>query len=248
MSEPDVSKLILTEDLDNIYRIGAPLWSELGNSRIFLTGGTGFFGCWLLRSLMHAIRHHGINIDVTILSRDPDAFRMVEPELGRCSEFHFLKGGIANFAFPEGDFDYVIHGAADSSNWVLKNDPVRMCKSIINGMQRVLDFACSLWVHGCCFSAPGQAIVGNPPRVVQSLKNGQVMLLICWISTRLIQRLSGPVRCCALYIVTKKILTSLLRVVFPLSAQACPWTRITRSEISSAMCWLEEKSLSEGVV
>ena len=85
MSEPDASQMILTEDLDNIYRIAEPLWSDLDNSRIFLTGGTGFFGCWLLRSLMHAIRHYGINIDVTILSRDPDAFRMVEPELGRCS-------------------------------------------------------------------------------------------------------------------------------------------------------------------
>ena len=163
MSESDVSKLILTEDLDNIYRIGAPLWSELGNSRIFLTGGTGFFGCWLLRSLMHAIRHHGINIDVTILSRDPDAFQMVEPELGQCSKFHFLKGDIANFAFPEGDFDYVIHGAADSSNWVLRNDPIRMCKSIINGVQRVLDFACSASSPRVLFLSSGASYGGEPP-------------------------------------------------------------------------------------
>jgi len=177
MSESDVSRLILTEDLDNIYRIGAPLWSELGNSRIFLTGGTGCFGCWLLaagcwllaaggwllRSLMHAIRHHGINIDVTILSRNPDAFRMVEPELGQCSEFHFLKGDIANFAFPEGDFDYVIHGATDSSNWVLRNDPIRMCKSIINGVQRVLDFACSASSPRVLFLSSGASYGGEPP-------------------------------------------------------------------------------------
>ncbi len=163
MSESDVSKLILTEDLDNIYRIGAPLWSELDNSRIFLTGGTGFFGCWLLRSLMHAIRHHGMRVDVTILSRDPDAFRIVEPELGRCSEFHFLKGDIANFVFPEGDFDYVIHGAADSSNWVLRNDPIRMCKSIINGVQRVLDFACSASNPRVLFLSSGASYGGEPP-------------------------------------------------------------------------------------
>ncbi len=163
ISEPDAPQMILTEDLDNIYRIDVPLWSELDNSRIFLTGGTGFFGCWLLRSLVHAIRHYGISIDVTILSRDPDAFRIVEPELGRCSEFHFLKGDIANFVFPEGIFDYVIHGAADSSNWVLQNDPVRMCKSIINGVQRVLDFACSVSGPRVLFLSSGASYGGEHP-------------------------------------------------------------------------------------
>ncbi len=163
ISEPDAPQMILTEDLDNIYRIDVPLWSELDNSRIFLTGGTGFFGCWLLRSLMHAIRHYGLNIDVTILSRDPDAFRIVEPELSRCPSFCFLKGDVANFAFPDGIFDYVIHGAADSSNWVLKNDPIRMCKSIINGVQRVLDFACRASNPRVLFLSSGASYGGGHP-------------------------------------------------------------------------------------
>jgi dTDP-glucose 4,6-dehydratase len=180
MFESDASQLILTEDLDNIYRIDASLWSELDNSRIFLTGGTGFFGCWLLRSLMHAIRHFGIRVDVTILSRDPDAFRIVEPELGGCSEFRFLKGDIANFAFPEGVFDYVIHGAADSSNWVLKNDPIRMCKSIINGVQRVLDFACSASGPRVLFLSSGASYGGEHPescRIPEEWAGGSIDVL-----------------------------------------------------------------------
>ena len=163
MSESDPSQMILTQDLDNIYCIAEPLWADLDNSRIFLTGGTGFFGCWLLRSLMHAIRHYGLNIDVTILSRDPDAFRIVEPELSQCPSFRFLKGDVANFAFPDGIFDYVIHGAADSSNWVLNNDPIRMCKSIINGVQRVLDFACRASNPRVLFLGSGASYGGEHP-------------------------------------------------------------------------------------
>ena len=37
-------------DLDEILAATRPLWEEMRGERIFLTGGTGFFCCWLLET------------------------------------------------------------------------------------------------------------------------------------------------------------------------------------------------------
>ena len=161
MNESMIS--ILTKDLESIYEGVNPSWTAFDHSRLFITGGTGFFGRWLLRSFRYVCDTYGIKMQVVVLTRDPELFRVSEPELYRCDHFTFIKGDISNFEFPRGHFDYVIHAAADSSNQVLKADPITMCKSIVNGMQRVLDFASNLPSTRLLFVSSGATYGGAHP-------------------------------------------------------------------------------------
>ena len=56
-------------------------WEQLRSARLFLTGGTGFVGTWLLAGLCEANRRLGLDARVVVLSRDPAAFARSAPEL-----------------------------------------------------------------------------------------------------------------------------------------------------------------------
>ena len=46
-------KRIPVEDLEHIFENTQQIWEPLREKTIFLTGGTGFFGKWLLESFIY---------------------------------------------------------------------------------------------------------------------------------------------------------------------------------------------------
>ena len=46
--------MILDRDLDAVNASLAPLWPRLAGARIFITGGTGFIGRWMVEVLAPA--------------------------------------------------------------------------------------------------------------------------------------------------------------------------------------------------
>ncbi len=57
-------KNCLASDLDYILERTTDLWEELRGHSIFITGGTGFFGCWLLESFAWTNDKLGLNASV----------------------------------------------------------------------------------------------------------------------------------------------------------------------------------------
>src|ERR1035441_10732789 len=89
-------------DLDLVLAQTRELWPEMRGQRIFITGGTGFFGCWLVESFCHANRDLELGAQATVLSRDPAKFRAKCPHLADETAITLHAGDVRDFEFPAG--------------------------------------------------------------------------------------------------------------------------------------------------
>lgn len=131
----------MSQDLNHILDHTKGLWAGLAGKKLFMTGGTGFFGKWLMESFSWANDQLNLNAEMHVLSRDPDLFKTRYPHLSRISSIIFHKGDVLNFDFPEEKFDFIIHAATKASAQLNAEDPLLMIDTIVRGTRRTLDFA-----------------------------------------------------------------------------------------------------------
>ena len=128
-------------DLEFVLANTRQLWDEVRGERIFLTGGTGFFGCWLVESFCYINRHLNLGASITILTRNPQAFSAKCPHLVTDPAVTLLEGDVRTFSFPSGQFSYVIHAATEARARQATSAPLEMLSTIISGTERTLEFA-----------------------------------------------------------------------------------------------------------
>lgn len=158
MFNPSLSRV----DLDYILDHTRLLWNDLKDSRIFLTGGTGFFGCWILESFLWALSRLDIKAELVVLTRDSKAFEKKMPHLVGYSQLVFHEGDVRDFNYPEGSFDYIIHGATEASLALAKTEPNLMQEIILQGTDRVLGLALAKKAKKFLFISSG-AVYGKQP-------------------------------------------------------------------------------------
>lgn len=122
-------------DRDLAPAVAATPWAGLAGAHVFITGGTGFIGRWMIEALVRA----PIDCAVTVLSRDPGAFLARAPHLaGRVA---FVAGDVRSFAGPLAGITHVVHGATDASAALTASDPRLMFDTILDGTRRALELA-----------------------------------------------------------------------------------------------------------
>lgn len=131
----------LNRDLDTILERTVSLWNELRGGRLFITGGTGFTGRWLLESFLYANDCLDLGAQVVILTRDFAAFGQKAPQLAEHLAVQLWKGDVRDFPFPPGRFTHIIHAAAESDPRQYLDHPMRMLDTMLSGTRHMLDFA-----------------------------------------------------------------------------------------------------------
>jgi dTDP-glucose 4,6-dehydratase len=152
-------------DLDLILAQTQDLWSEARGQRIFITGGTGFFGCWLVESFCHINRKLGLGAQATVLSRDPAKFLAKCPHLRSESAITLHAGDVRNFDFPAGGFAYVIHAATETTAKPDANEPLELLSTILAGTERTLKFAMQSGAHKFLLTSSGAVYGRQPPEL-----------------------------------------------------------------------------------
>jgi dTDP-glucose 4,6-dehydratase len=161
-------KRIPVEDLEHIYQNTQDIWESFRGKSIFLTGGTGFFGKWLLESFIYINEKLNLNSSITVLSRNPQKFLDKFPFYLEHQEVKFLTGDVVDFHFPDTKFDYVIHAATDSDASSQQKSPIYLSDSIIRGTKRVLELSVKNEVKGFLFTSSGAVYgkqIGNVNKV-----------------------------------------------------------------------------------
>src|SRR3989338_1113045 len=160
-----MKKPLPTQDLEHILQHAKDAWAALRDARIFITGGTGFFGIWLLESFAFANQKLGLNAEVVVLTRDPENFQKKFPHLAKESSIQFLQGDARDFVFPSGNFSHVIHAATEASAKLNAEDPLKMVDVILQGTKHTFDFAKACHAEHILLTSSGAVYGRQPPEI-----------------------------------------------------------------------------------
>jgi nucleoside-diphosphate-sugar epimerase len=155
----------LVTDLDYIVTHTEKIWEELRGKRLFITGGTGFFGSWLLESFAWANKKLDLNASALVLTRNYHIFKKNAPHLAANPAIQFHIGDVRNYTFPEGKFSHIIHAATTSAIATFNNleDPLAKFDTIGNGTRRTLDFAAQCNAEKFLLTSSGVVYGKQPP-------------------------------------------------------------------------------------
>ncbi len=102
---------ISNEDLSLIESNLSPVFEKLYNSAFFLTGAKGFFGIWIIESLLYLNEKDNLNITIYALTRSAKLFYELYPHLAQYKALKVIDGDPLNHQNKFYKLDYIIHAA-----------------------------------------------------------------------------------------------------------------------------------------
>jgi nucleoside-diphosphate-sugar epimerase len=159
---------LLARDLDLVLTQTRGLWDDLRGARVLITGGTGFFGCWLLESLLWADARFELNASVAVLTRNAGAFSLKAPHLAKHRAVTLHEGDVRTFGWDGGRLSHVVHAGTDTVRPQSRDDRLRVFDTIVEGTRRALDVAERAGASRFIMTSTG-AVYGRQPAEVSHL-------------------------------------------------------------------------------
>jgi nucleoside-diphosphate-sugar epimerase len=152
-------------DLNLVLEHTAALWEEARGQRIFVSGGTGFFGCWLVESFCHINHALDLGASIAVLTRAPAAFAAKCPHLLHDSAVMLHEGDVRNFRFPDGEFGYVLHAATETSARGVPESALTTLSTIVDGTEHMLQCAAACGARKFLLTSSGAVYGKQPPEL-----------------------------------------------------------------------------------
>jgi dTDP-glucose 4,6-dehydratase len=127
---------------------------------LFVTGGTGFFGRWMLESFLRAADELSLGATATVLSRDPGRFAAAAPHVAGHPAVALHEGDVKSFDFPTSDCTHVLHLATEAGPALT---PRASFETAIGGTDRVLTFASLRGARKLLLTSSGAVYGKQPP-------------------------------------------------------------------------------------
>ncbi len=134
-------------------------WRDLAGRRIFLTGGTGFFGCNLLEAYTRAWDRERLGGCVSVLTRDPAAFRAKAPGLAEHPGVELLEGDLKDWDPGDASWDFVVHAAVEPG------EPLDLLERNLEATRKVLEVARRGGARRVLFTSSGAVYGPQPPGI-----------------------------------------------------------------------------------
>jgi nucleoside-diphosphate-sugar epimerase len=107
------------------------------NSRILITGATGFVGTWLATTLLGANLRFNLHLKLSLMCRDTSQILITDQR----KSLNFITHNLLNpLTIPDQEFDFVFHTATPSQPSTGGTDPALVYKTATVGTENLLKF------------------------------------------------------------------------------------------------------------
>lgn len=152
---------LIQSDLEDIAGFDPSLWLSLKGKNIFATGCTGFIGGWIIHSFLYFNQKYDLGASLTLLTRNKQKLLAHFPAAADKSII-IHEGDITSFNFPQGNFEYIIHGATEVAPMQNGNNQSGFLDNAYLGTKRIIEFSRLAATQRILFLSSGAAYGAQP--------------------------------------------------------------------------------------
>ena len=153
----------IQKDLEQIATSEFIPWKKLRQKRVLVTGATGLIGYATVTGLLYTSRKRGLNTKVLALVRDLERAQNRFSEWIGQDDLSFLVGSVESLPAVEGNIDYIIHGASQTTSKAFVTLAVETIHTSVMGTDNLLKLAQEKHCRGFLYMS-SMEVYGHPQK------------------------------------------------------------------------------------